>query len=182
MGLKKRSAIRAGAVLVCLCLAVSTVMAQTEDPSLTRACEAQISAKFGQWRLAPVSPDVEQFAKSRNVSPTTVSGDFNGDGRRDVALLVIHGPVPPPDYPDRLDFLHIAVCMNTPLGLSLFIIDKPYCSDGISVSRRGGQYYDFERQVEGTYQVDGVHAYCFEKAGATYQFENGSFRQIVDSD
>jgi len=146
------------------------------------ACDAQISAKFPQWRLAPVSREVEQFAKSRNVSPTRVSGDFDGDGRADIALLVFSGPVPVPDYPDRLDALHIAVCMNTRMGLRLFVIDKPYCGDGIAISRRGSRYYDFEKEQEGRYKLDGVHAYCFEKAGATYQFENGSFRRIVDSD
>jgi len=182
MGLKKMSAICRCAVLTCLCLPVPTLRAQIAEPSLMRACEAQVSAKFRQWRLAPVSPDVEQFAKSRNVSPTRVSGDFDGDGRRDVALLFLDGPDPNPQYPGRLAVLHIAVCMNTALGAKLYLIDKPYCGDGISISPKGGRYYDFERNTEGTYKVDGVHAYCFEKAGATYQFENGSFRQIVDSD
>jgi len=171
-----------GCVLAWLGLAVSTVMAQPEGPSLIVACNAQISAKFVQWRLAPVSRDVEQFAKSRNVNPTRVSGDFDGDGRTDIALLVFSGAAPVPDYPDRLDALHIAVCMNTRVGVRLFVIDKPYCGDGIALSRRGRRYYDFEKQAEGTYKLDGVHAYCFEKAGATYQFENGFFRQIVDSD
>ena len=68
------------------------------------------------------------------MSPTRVPGDFNGDGRRDVALLVLDGLVPNPGYPDRLDVLRIAVCMNTSLGVTLFVIDKPYCGDGISVS------------------------------------------------
>jgi hypothetical protein len=157
-------------------------MAQTEDALLIGACNAQISAKLVQWRLAPVSREVEEFAKNRNVSPTRVSGDFDGDGRADIALLVFIGPVPIPDYPVRLDALQIAVCMNARAGVRLFVIDKPYCGDGIALSRRGGRYYDFEKQAEGTYKLDGVHAYCFEKAGATYQFENGSFRQIVDSD
>ena len=170
------------AVLVCRCLPVSSVIAQTEEPSLTPACVGQISAKCRDWRVAPVSSDVEQFAKSQNVSPTRVSGDFDGDGRMDVAILVLSGSVPAAEYPYRLDLLHIAVCLNTSLGVRLFVIDKPYCGDGIALSRRGGRYYDFEKQVEGTYKLDGVHPYCFEKAGATYQFENGSFRRIVDSD
>jgi hypothetical protein len=147
-----------------------------------RACEAQVSTKFRQWRLVPVRPDVEQFAKSRNVSPTRVSGDFDGDGRKDAALLFLDGRNPDPRYVDQNIQPHIAVCMNTASGTKLYLIDTPYCVDGISVSPRGRRYYDFERQAEGTYKVDGVHAYCFEKAGATYQFENGSFRQIVDSD
>jgi hypothetical protein len=178
----KKILVMCGCMLAWLCSGVSTVIAQPQNASLMAACNAQISAKFLQWRLAPVSGDVEQFAKSRNVSATTVSGDFDGDGRADIALLVSSGPVPVPNYPHRLDVLHIAVCMNMRVGVRLFVIDKPYCGDGISVSRRGGRYYDFDKQAEGMYELDGVHAYCFEKAGATYQFENGSFRQIIDSD
>ena len=54
------------------------------------------------------------------------------------------------------------------VGVRVGVIDKPYCSDGIAVSGRGGRYYDFEKGAEGAFKLDGVHAYCFEKAGATY--------------
>src|SRR5881628_372529 len=103
MGLKKISTICRYAVLTCPCLPVPNLRAQIAEASLMRVCEAQVSAKFREWRFAPVSPDVERFAKSRNVSPTKVFGDFDGDGRRDVALLFLDGPDPNPQYPGRLD-------------------------------------------------------------------------------
>jgi hypothetical protein len=183
MGLKKIATICCYAVLACMCLPVpGTSAAQIPEPALMRACEAQVSAKFRRWRPAPVSPDMAQFAKSRNLSPTRVSADFNGDGQKDVAFLFLDGAGLHPGNPGNLDGLHIAVCMTAAAGARLYLINHPYCGDGIAVSLRGGRYYDFERNAEGNYKVDGVHAYCFEKAGATYQFENGSFHQIVDSD
>jgi hypothetical protein len=147
-----------------------------------RSCEAQISGKFRQWRIAPLRREVEEFAKGLNQSQTRVLADFDGDGRRDVALLIVEGPDANPDDPRFVEALHIAICLNTRSSIKLHLIDKPYCGDGITVSRKGARYYDFESDKEGVYVLDGVHAYCFGKAGATYQFENGSFRRIVDDD
>lgn len=146
------------------------------------ACEARITAKYDQWRFAPVTADVAEFAKSLHENPTMTAGDFDGDGRTDVALLIQDGPHPDPDYPRRLDSMHIAVCLNREAGVDLLTIDQPYCGDGITRAPKGAPYYDFVTGKKGTYLLDGVSVYCFEKAGATYEFENGTFRRIVDSD
>ena len=148
---------------ICVPLPALHAAPQTNETALVRSCEAQISGKFRQWRIAPVKePDRNQ---------TRLFADFDGDGRRDVALLITTGA-------DR----HIAICLNTRSALKLYLIDKPYCNDGIAISRKGVRYYDFENDKEGVYARDGVHAYCSEKAGATYQFENDAFRRIVDDD
>lgn len=158
------------------------LQAQTDEQDLVNACQGLVTAKYRQWRFVPVMPAVAEFAKSRNVNPTIIFGDFDGDSRKDVALLVQDGPVPATDYPERLDSLHIAVCMNMRATRKLYLIDKPYCGDGIQIAPKGGRYYDYETETDGSYKRDGVHAYCFEKAGATYEFDKGSFRKIVDSD
>lgn len=165
-------------------LAISTLClrAQTNEERLRHTCEAQITAKFKQWRFAAVTAEVAAAAKSRHQNPTMTSGDFDGNGRTDVALLIQVGSSPDPDYPGRLDSLHIAVCLDRKSRVELYVIDKPYCGDGILRTPKGGAYYDFATEKFGTYLLDGVNAYCFEKAGATYEFENGAFHQIVDSD
>lgn len=61
-------------------------------------------------------------------------------------------------------------------------VTRPYCSDGIAGVPKGGRYYDYDTGLEDTYPKDGIHAYCFEKAGATYIFSAGSLRSIIDSD
>ena len=169
-------------VIVALIFSILPLRAQTDAETLLRACDAQVTGKFKQWRFAPITADVAAYAKSHNENPTVTSGDFDGDGRKDVALLVQDGPDPDPNFPGRLDSLHIAVCMNTTAGVKLFLIDKPYCGDGIALSQKGQPYYDYATDTRGSYKLDGVSAYCFEKAGATYEFEKGLFRMIVDSD
>jgi len=149
---------------------------------MLRACEAQVAIKYKQWRFAPVSREVAEAARKSKQDPTKVYGDFDGNGRKDIALLIQDGPSPDPDYPRRLDSLHIAVCLSGSAGVRLSLIDKPYCGDGIALARKGRPYHDFVTDQDGAYRFDGVSAYCFEKAGATYQFENGTFHEIVDSD
>jgi hypothetical protein len=152
------------------------------DEQILRSCEGEVNSKFKQWRLAPLTPEVKQWAEEAKENPTTTWGDFDGDTRKDVALLIQLGPLSTPDNRLRIDTLRIAVCLNTAWGTKLHVIEETYCGDGISTYPKGGQYYDFETDKEGVYKLDGVHAYCFEKAGATFEFENGSFRKIVDSD
>jgi hypothetical protein len=168
--------------LVALVISTLSLQAQTDDKRLLQACEARIIAKYSRWRFAPVRSDVAKFAKSRNENPTIAYGDFDGDDRKDVALLIQDGPAPDLDYPGRLDSLHIAVCLSNTARTRLYLIDKPYCGDGITRAPKGRPYTDIEKDTEGSYKLDGIHAYCLEKAGATYEFENGTFHRIIDSD
>lgn len=170
------------AVFLTLAISPMAAHAQRKQTMLLQPCEAQLKAKFKQWRFAPVTPEVAKWAKDQHENPTIASGDFDGNGRTDLALLIQDGPAPEPDYSGRLDSLNIAVCLDLKTSVKLYLIDNPYCGDGITRARKGHRYYDYEKQTYGTYSEDGVSAYCFEKAGATYVFEKGAFRQIVDSD
>lgn len=169
---------------ISLALVISplSLQAQRNEDSLLDACKARITAKFKQWRLASATAAVAEFAKTRHENPAVTKGDFDGDGRQDLALLIQDGPAPESDLPGRLDSLHLAVCLNQKTGIKLYLIDKPYCGDGITRTPKGNSYYDFETNKTGTYRLDGVSAYCFEKAGATYEFADGQFQRIVDSD
>ncbi len=142
--------------------------AHADEKDILQVCEAQLTAKLTQWRFAPITPQVAAFAKSRHENPTITYGDFDGDGRQDMALLVQHGANPDSNYPRRKDSLHIAVCLNTSTGVKLYLIDKPYCGDGITRASKGKPYCDYVTNKKGDYKLDGVGVYCFEKAGATY--------------
>jgi hypothetical protein len=152
------------------------------NQNLKRDCERQVSTKFKQWRAAIIRKDVRESAEMRNEDPSTVYGDFNSDNRRDVALLIEDGPSPAPEYPGRLDTLHIAICLSRTNQVHFHLIDKPYCGDGIALIRKGTPYHDYETEAEGVYENDGVSAYCTEVAGATYQFDGTNFVRVVDSD
>ncbi|MHB8915569.1 MAG: hypothetical protein ACYC4K_07125, partial [Thiobacillus sp.] len=120
---------------------------------------------------AEVSAEVSSWAKQEKFNPVIATGDFDGNGKIDQAILIEHKK-------DR----KIAVCLSTAKSTKLVVLSNPYCHDYVSTSRAGGNHYNFDTDKTETIKNDGVSVSCFEKAGATYLYENGTFRQIVDSD
>jgi len=105
----------------------------------------------------------------------SAQADFDGDGTRDTAVLVAV-----PTGGGRVQY--IAVCLERKAQLQLHLIREPYCGDGIRVARKGQTVYNYQTGKNVTYRTNGVHAYCFEKAGGTYLYKNGRFELVVDSD
>jgi len=168
--------------LVALMLAAPACIAQASEDALESACKARIATTFREWTVASVTPDVSQWAKSQQLNPTLVYGDFDGDGHLDLALLVQDRSSPILDYPERAHASHVAICLSKPPTVTLHIIGEPYCSDFIERVSKGQPYYDFETGKTGAYPVDGVRTHCFEKASATYVYDGTRFRRIVDGD
>lgn len=147
----------------------ATLRDQTQDQR-----RESVSRLWPQWRFPDVSVEVREWAASQHVDPTVAYGDFDDDGEEDVAFMI---------QPETHSVSRkIVACLSSIGAAKPVVIEKPYCSDGIGTAQKGRRYYDYSTGLEGTYPKDGIHAYCFEKAGATYIFTNGSFREIVDSD
>ena len=126
-------------------------------------------------RLVQGRPRYVAYAKQNNLTTNVARADFDDDGTRDTAVLVV--------VPNGRDAnKHIVVCLARKTGIRAYFIRDPYCGDGIDVTPKGSRVYDYETGRNVTYRTNGVSAYCFEKAGATYLFENGGFKRIVDSD
>ena len=167
-------------IFVVLFLLAGTSSATEND--IKKKCETAISNKFATWKRASITSEVSEWSKSSGQNPTEVYGDFNGDTYQDLALLIQVGPKPKDDYPERLDSLYIAICLNSPPKVTLHLIEKPYCGDLIALSPKGKKYYNFDTGKTGRYRLDGVAAVCLEKAGATYIYTGKKFIKIVDSD
>jgi hypothetical protein len=155
-----------------------------QDAQTEKRCGEQLDNSLRQWSISSVTGEVAEWAKSRRMNPTFVQGDFDGDGRADIALLIQNRSEPSLEYPERAYSSLVAVCLSRPTSVTLHLLKEPYCSDLIARSPKGERYYDFETDRRGTYPSDGVKTVCFEKASATYVYEKqaGSFRRIVDGD
>ncbi len=150
----------------------STVVAQTQIPA---PCRVQMDLRLRKWSSSPPPSDLAAFASERKIETNVTRGDFDDDGVRDVAVLVVaaEGAGRKPS---------IAVCLNPGGRTTLFVIADPYCSDGISTTPKGTTAHNYDTDRPVTYARDGISAYCFEKAGGTYVFRNGRFDLVVDSD
>jgi hypothetical protein len=149
---------------------------------LEDACRARLETRLGPWTMTSISPEVAARTRSEGLDPTVTRGDFDGDGRPDVALLVQQGPTPVLRYPERIAASRVAVCLGRSAGVELHVIDALYCGDYIELAVKGTRYYDVEHGREDAYPSDGIRTVCFEKASATYVYDGGGFRRIVDGD
>lgn len=139
--------------------------------ALPRVCAALIGKALPQWKYHDVPSDAVKWAEEQGLNPNVTSGDFNADGHLDYAALVNVVGVP-----------HLAVCISHGRTVRLFTVEGPYCSDLVFRSKARKRYYNFETDRHEVLPRDGVSVSCLEKAGATYLYEKGGLRRIIDSD
>lgn len=154
--------------------AATAAHAQVQPPA---ACRAAIDGRLSGWQLSPPPPDLAEMAKQKKFSTNVVQSDFDDNGTRDTAVLIVM-----PGTGELHPRQRIAVCLSQAGKIDLHVISDPYCGDGISVAPKGTRAWDFTTEKRVTYWTNGVSAYCYEKAGGTYLFRAGKFVLIVDSD
>ena len=155
----------------------------TYAADLEHACKTLIDQALPVWTMASVAEDVKAFAATKlHADPLKIQGDFDRDGREDIALLIQNRAQPVFKEPDRINSTRIAVCFAKMPSMVLRLIEKPYCDDFIYLMKKGENMYDIEGGVLGKYPVDAIGTTCFEKAGAVFVFDGKNFRRIVNSD
>ena len=150
---------------------------------LETSCKTLLNQALPVWTMASVSADVKAFAAAElQADPLKIRGDFDGDGRQDIALLIQNRAQPVFEEPDRIKATRIAVCLAKVPAMVLRLIAEPYCDDFIYLVRKGDAMYDIEAGDLGKYPVDAIGTTCFEKAGAVFFFDGKDFRRIVNGD
>lgn len=158
------------AMAVCVVLMVSSG-APGAPARIDPACRRVIAAQLGDWQTPKTSAEVAAWARQEGFNPVVADGDFDGNGRKDQAILMVSG-----------GRLRVAVCFSDRQGVAVKIIERPYCGDYVVASPANSEHYNYETDATEKIIHDGISVGCFEKAGATYVYENGEFRRVVDSD
>jgi hypothetical protein len=163
--------------LIALCWFASLCYAQQTLSQLPPAVCEMLDREYKGWRLAEVSPEVrEHFARHKVVfAPNLLRGDFNGDGRADVALLITHK-----ERCIVLAFLtkgqsvrkHIKA--NFPNGSDVPLYLWLFC--------KGEKAHNYETGRDFVYPRDTIGLMFYEKAGVAYLYERGKFRKVIVSD
>jgi len=138
---------------------------------ISKSCKDALNTRLPGWQLATVTRDAAEWAKEQKFDPVFGTGDFDGDGRDDEAIIIQHAGQ-----------TEVAVCLATASGTRLVVIEKPYCSDYVSISKAGSKHYNYDTEKIEVIKKDGISVSCYGQAGATYLYEGKGFRQLVDSD
>lgn len=158
-----------------LWLAAVVVCAQ-KLPHVPPALRAMLDREYKGWHLAEVSQEVKAyFARERvTFSPNLLVGDFNGDGKRDYALLIEHH-----------SRLVVLVFVNRGRSCTRHVLEtlpKGDVSVYLWLFRKGEKDYDYEARKEFTYRIDAIGVMFYKKGGVSYVYERGRFHKVTTSD
>ena len=162
-----------GMVFLCLC-GCGPVWPQSSRQDLPKSAVAMLDRRFPGWKFVDVSPEVRKFVKEelKASSPVVISGDFDGDRRRDYAALIRR-------IESRYYYLVIFVRRNT--RYKMYVIKDPG-GEYLTLAKKGMTDYNYEEQKEITYANDAILTGIFEKGGMSYVYKNGKFISFVSSD
>ena len=160
-------------LIIAFFLSASSVSwAQSFPDELPTSVRVMLNGRFSGWKFSEVSPEVRQFFKEnmRGASPVVISGDFDGNGRRDYAVLI-----------QRRARSYLVIFLRRTANYKMYVVKDP---DGeyLSLARKGTQDYNYNEQKEITYANDAIVTSILEKGGSSYVFKNGRLRSFVSSD
>ena len=160
-------------LIIAFFLSASSVSwAQSFPDELPISLRVMLNGKFSGWKFSDVSPEVRQFFKENmgGASPVVISGDFDGNGRRDYAALV-----------QRRARYYLVIFLRRTADYKMYVIKDPN-GEYLNLARKGTRDYNYREQKEITYANDAIATGILEKGGSSYIFKNGRFRSFVSSD
>jgi hypothetical protein len=169
------------ALLICLACSQSALWAQNQSNRLPESARMLLNRRLPGWKFTEVSQEVRQFFETEMTgqSPHLIGGDFDGNGKRDYAVLISHGQVRYGEqtWPRSL----LVVFLRKAEGYRMYIIKEPN-GEYLCLARKGEKDFNYDEQREITYANDAILTGIFEKGGSSYVFEKGRFRTFVSSD
>ena len=146
----------------------TTSHASSEIPKL---CLENLNQQLPEWSLAKVSDEVQSYGVFKKFNPVIASGDFDGNGLIDKAILVEHN-----------EKRKVGVCLQEKEKVKLLIIQEPYCHDYVITTKSESKLYNYDTTKNEFIKNDSISVACFERAGATYVYEDGELKIVVSSD
>jgi len=138
------------------------------------------------WRVGAVGDDVRAaMAALLGPTPNVVVGDFDGNGRVDVAVLIEYQSV---DALQKVftDYTEVIAFLDTARGYKPIRLEDPMPGPNpdryLFLQKRGTEGFDSEANKKFNYPHDSIGFGFFEKAGGSYIYEQGKFRYVVESD
>ena len=168
-------------------IVAATAVVSGQAPTLLPAdVRSALDRMHPGWRVAEVDSEVRRDSHARlGETPNVITGDFDGSGRADLAILIEYPNV---DEPDKA-FTHyseIIAFLNTATGyLPVRLRDRqpaPHPIQFLTLQKRGARGFDFEANRKFIYPHDAIGEWYFEKGGGSYVYENGKFRYILEAD
>jgi hypothetical protein len=170
-------------LLLCTSFDLTCFATQSQSRRLPSQVLVLLNRRFPGWRFSEVSPEVQQYVKEylSNASPVIVSGDFDGDGRRDYAALIRRGHAVNAEDRAVGSGNLLVIFLRRTNGYRMRIIKEPG-GEYIMLAKKGSRGYNYNTDKKTTYANDAIVAVIFEKGGLSYVYKKRRFVSFVSID
>jgi hypothetical protein len=170
-------------LLFCLLFYAPYALAQGYSNTLPTSTRVILDRTYPGWKFSDVNSEVRQFLERefKGTSPVVISGDFDGNRKRDYAALINYGYEFNADGKAIGPRHFLVIFLRRTTGYKKYVIKDP---DGeyISLAKKGTRDYNYETQKEITYANDAIVANSFEKGATSYVYKRGRFVSFVSGD
>jgi hypothetical protein len=148
------------------------------DPTLPTRVRAALDAGYPGWRFATVLPALRR-GLSHGKRPEWVTGDFDGDGRRDYAVQLVRARA----RPDSVQLI-IALLARDGASYERHVVMAGGIHHGIWLARgtRGTRNRDLDADTVLVYRTDAIEIGYGEEAGESCLYLRKRFHCFVTSD
>ena len=173
-------------LLLCSSLAPGPHAAQPSPRrGLPPAVRSALDRRYPGWKFPHVNDEVRKFVKdyfSPAAAPEFTSGDFDGNGEVDYAVLVEHGTIVGEGGKAVGKRVRLVAFLKQGGGYKFRLVDPEGGGEYVFTFRKGEKGYDYDTGKNFTYRNDAIATGIFEKAGTSYVYEKGKFRATLTSD
>lgn len=163
-------------VLVCVTFSFSQTRELPDD------CRKILDKNFRGWKYKAISADIKKFLQkndAKNAAGNFISGDWNGDGKRDFAVLINHGTVTLNGGTKPERDVSIAFVRDRQ-SYKYFVLDT--FGDYLAVDKKGATAYDYETQSNIKFDNDAIFVGIWEKGGRSFVWRKNKFIYFTTSD
>lgn len=171
-------------LLLCVLLAPDHVAAQSNSTQLPASARVLLNRRFPGWTFGDITAEVLQFFNQslQDASPVLISGDFDGDRRRDYAALIKQGKEFNYLGEPIRDRHLLVIFLRRTRGHRTYVIKDPTAGTYITLAKKGAGDYNYGTDKHVTYENDAIQLNYFEKAATSYVYRNGRFISFISGD
>jgi len=149
-------------------------------PSIVRT---ELDKRFSGWRFPKVDEGIHRYLReniSADTRPEFISGDFDGNGQLDYAVIIEHGVALGEDGNPVGHNTYVVAFLKSGDKLKFYMMDGG--GEYIALIKKGEKGYEYGTGKNFIYKNDAIFSGYFEKGGSSYIYEKGKFRGITTSD
>jgi hypothetical protein len=168
------------AAIFFLCVFSTALFAQNR--TLPVECRKILDKNFRGWKFKKIPAEIQKFLReneSKNADGNFISGDWNGDGKKDFAVLVTHGSETLNDGTKLPRDVSVAF-MRVGKGYKYFVLDT--FGDYLAFEKKGTTAYDYESQSKIKLINDAIAVGLWEKSSRSYVWRKNKFIYFITSD